>query len=154
MGLWCWLGMAGCRRTVVPMPLQRRASTSAAPSPASLLVHTWIHADSEALKQRIALEQAKAGELEGLLAVARAEQVATAGAGLATLGVLLVGSVPGLVTVAHTAAPCCSCHLLDRRTYVCLPAVRSKAVLPVILLGLSSIAVRQSCPISKQGAVC
>ena len=31
--------------------------------------------DGEALKQRIALEQARVGELEGLLAIARADQV-------------------------------------------------------------------------------
>ena len=34
-----------------------------------------LHADGEALKQRIALEQARVGELEGLLAIARADQV-------------------------------------------------------------------------------
>ncbi len=36
---------------------------------------TLCAAEAEALKQRIALEQARVGELEGLLAVARADEV-------------------------------------------------------------------------------
>lgn len=50
--------------------------------------HPSTEADS--LRQRVALEQARVGELEGLLALARADQVGTAG-----------GSFPSLSKLVH-----------------------------------------------------
>ena len=40
-----------------------------------LAVCCVVGAEGEALRQRVALEQAHVGELEGLLAIARADQV-------------------------------------------------------------------------------